>query len=75
MPSWVHKRQVYISFYNQVTHLVDEGKALDVLCLAFSKVFDSVSHSIFLEKLAIHGLGSCTLRWVKKTGWKARLRE
>ncbi|KAK4816858.1 hypothetical protein QYF61_023980 [Mycteria americana] len=54
-----------ISFYDKVTHLVDEGKAVDVIYLDFSKAFDTVSHSILLEKLAAHGLGRCTLRWVK----------
>ncbi|KAK4821423.1 hypothetical protein QYF61_019701 [Mycteria americana] len=54
-----------ISFYDQVTHRVDEGKAVDVIYLDFSKAFDTVSHSILLEKLAAHGLGGCTLRWVK----------
>ncbi|KAK4832543.1 hypothetical protein QYF61_023875 [Mycteria americana] len=52
-----------ISFYDQVTCLVDEGKAVDVIYLDFSKAFDTVSHSILLEKLAAHGLGGCTLRW------------
>ncbi|KAK4832412.1 hypothetical protein QYF61_023091 [Mycteria americana] len=54
-----------ISFYDKVTHLVDEGKAVDVVYLDFSKAFDTVSHSILLEKLAAHGLDRCTLRWVK----------
>ncbi|KAK4818426.1 hypothetical protein QYF61_012960, partial [Mycteria americana] len=54
-----------ISFYDQVTHLVDEGKAVDGIYLDFSKAFDIVSHSILLEKLMAHGLGRCTLRWVK----------
>ncbi|KAK4810780.1 hypothetical protein QYF61_008752 [Mycteria americana] len=54
-----------ISFYDKVTHLVDEGKAVDVVYLGFSKAFDTVSHSILLEKLAAHGLDGCTLRWVK----------
>ncbi|KAK4820317.1 hypothetical protein QYF61_023550 [Mycteria americana] len=31
----------------------------------FSKAFDTVSHSILLEKLAAHGLDGCTLCWVK----------
>ncbi|KAK4813811.1 hypothetical protein QYF61_026415 [Mycteria americana] len=53
-----------ISFYDKVTRLVDEGKAVDVVYLDFSKAFDTVSHSI-LEKLAAHGLDGCTLRWVK----------
>ncbi|KAK4817662.1 LOW QUALITY PROTEIN: hypothetical protein QYF61_023941 [Mycteria americana] len=54
-----------ISFYDKVTHLVDEGKAVDVGYLDFSKAFDTVSHSILLEKLAARGLDGCTLRWVK----------
>ncbi|KAK4825195.1 hypothetical protein QYF61_025123 [Mycteria americana] len=64
-----------ISFHEQVTHLVDEGKAVDVIYLDFSKAFDAVCHSILLEKLAAHGLGRCTLRWVKNwlDGWAQRV--
>jgi len=54
-----------ISFYDQVTCLVDEGKAVDVVYPDFSKAFNSVTHSILLEKLAAHGLVWCTLRWMK----------
>ena len=43
-----------------VTCLVDGGKALDVIYQELSKTFDSVSHSILLEKLAAHGLDRCT---------------
>ncbi|KAK4810812.1 hypothetical protein QYF61_008784 [Mycteria americana] len=62
------------SFYDQVTRLVDEGKAVDVIYLVFSKALDTVSHSILLEKLAFHGLGGCTLVWVKNwlDGWAQR---
>jgi len=49
-----------------VTHLVDKEKVVDVVYLDFSKVFDTVSHSIHLEKLAGHGLDKHTLHWVKK---------
>jgi len=54
-----------ISFYDQVTCLVDEGKAVDVVYLDFSKAFDTIPLSILLEKLAAHGLDGCTLRWIK----------
>ncbi|GAB0180592.1 mitochondrial enolase superfamily member 1 [Grus japonensis] len=64
-----------ISFYDKVTHLVDEGKAVDVVYLDFSKAFDTFSHSILLEKLASHGLDGHMLRWVKKCldGWAQRV--
>ncbi|KAK4817255.1 hypothetical protein QYF61_005468 [Mycteria americana] len=64
-----------ISFYDKVTRLVDEGKAVDVVYLDFSKAFDMVSHSILLEKLAAHGLDGCTLCWVKNwlDGWAQRV--
>jgi len=54
-----------ISFYDQVTCLVDEGKAVDVVYLDFCKVFDTVLHIILLDKLAARGLDRCTLCWVK----------
>ena len=44
---------------------MDEGKAVDVVDLDFSKAFDSVSHSILLGKLAARGLDRYTLFWVK----------
>jgi len=33
-------------FCDQVTHLVDEGKAVDVIYLNFSRAFDTVPHSV-----------------------------
>ena len=52
-----------ISFYHLVTRLVDEGKAVDVVYLDFCKAFDTVSHSILLQKLAARGLDRYALGW------------
>lgn len=51
--------------YDRMTHLVDEGQAMDVVYLDISKGFDIISHSILLEKLVACGLDRCTLHWVK----------
>ena len=52
--------------YNWMTSLVDEGKAVDVVYLDFSKAFHTVSHSILLQKLADRGLDRYILGWVRK---------
>ncbi|CAM4614010.1 unnamed protein product, partial [Caretta caretta] len=54
-----------IAFYDEITGSVDEGKAVDVLFLDFSKAFDTVSHSILVSKLRKYGLDECTIRGVE----------
>jgi len=44
---------------------VDEEKAVDIIYLDFSKAFDTVPHSILLEKLAARGLDGYTVHWIK----------
>ncbi|CAM4584511.1 unnamed protein product [Lepidochelys kempii] len=54
-----------IAFYDEITGSVDEGKAVDVLFLDFSKAFDTVSHSILASKLKKYELDEWTIRWIE----------
>ncbi|CAM4608678.1 unnamed protein product [Caretta caretta] len=54
-----------IAFYDEITGSVDEGKAVDVLFLDFSKAFDTISHSILASKLKKFGLDEWTIRWIE----------
>ena len=54
-----------ILFYDKVTRMVNEGKAVDVVNLDFSKAFDTVPHNMLVEELAAHILYRCMLFWVK----------
>ncbi|PKU36399.1 rna-directed dna polymerase from mobile element jockey-like [Limosa lapponica baueri] len=38
-----------IAFYDGMTGWTDEGRVVDVVCLDFSKAFDTVSHSILIR--------------------------
>ena len=40
-----------ISFYNEMTSLIDEQRQVDVVFLDFSKVFDIVLHKTVRKKL------------------------
>jgi len=45
-----------IAFYDGMTGWIDQGRAVDVVYLGFSKAFDTVSHNILLGKLRKRGL-------------------
>lgn len=49
-----------VCFCDKVTHSADKGKAVNIVCLDFGNAFDTVSHTILLEKLAVCGLDGCT---------------
>lgn len=40
-----------IMFYNKITGLVEEERAVDIVYLDFSKAFDMVSYKILKEKM------------------------
>jgi len=48
-----------------LTGWVDEGRAVDVVYLDFSKAFDTVSHNILLGKLRKCGLDEWSVRWIE----------
>ncbi|GAB0205620.1 mitochondrial enolase superfamily member 1 [Grus japonensis] len=54
-----------IAFYDGMTSWVDEGRAVDVVYLNFSKAFDTVSHNILISKLRKCGLDEWTARWTE----------
>ena len=54
-----------IAFYDGMTGWVDEGRAVDVVYLNFSKAFDTVSHNILLGKLRKCELDEWSVRWIE----------
>ncbi|KAJ7417648.1 RNA-directed DNA polymerase from mobile element jockey-like protein [Pitangus sulphuratus] len=53
-----------ISFYDKVTHVVDQEKQVDVTFLDFTKAFDIVSHRILLDKTSSTQLDKHIVWWV-----------
>ncbi|GAB0182778.1 mitochondrial enolase superfamily member 1 [Grus japonensis] len=53
-----------IAFYDKVTWLVGVWRAVDIVYLDFSKAFDTVPHSLLLEKLMRYGLDKWSMWWV-----------
>lgn len=51
-----------IAFYNEMTSFVDKGRAVDVVYLYLSKVFDTASCSTLTDKVTKYGLGKQTAR-------------
>jgi len=54
-----------IAFYDGMIGWVDEGRAVDVVYLDFSKAFDTVSHNILLGKFRKCGLDEWSVRWIE----------
>jgi len=54
-----------IAFYDGRTSWVDQGRAVDVAYLDFSKAFDTVSHNFLLGKLRKCGLDEWSVRWIE----------
>ncbi|RMC10514.1 hypothetical protein DUI87_13319 [Hirundo rustica rustica] len=52
-----------ISFDDQMTSPVDEGRGCANICLDFNKSFGTVTHGILMEKPSAYGLQRCSLGW------------
>lgn len=53
-----------IAFYAVMTIWVDEGKAVDVVYLDFSKALDTFSYNVLVMKLSKCEIGEWTARWI-----------
>ncbi len=48
-----------------ITKWLDEGSAVDMIYLDFSKAFDSVNHRLLLHKLREYGIAPIVISWVE----------
>lgn len=51
--------------YNEITPLIEEGKAKDIIFLAFSKVSNTVFYKILIKKLMKYRLEAQPVRWTE----------
>ena len=54
-----------ITFYDEMTGLVDKGRAVDIAYLNFSRAFDGAACKILADKLLLYGLDRQTVRLVE----------
>ena len=54
-----------IEFLDYISQVFDEGDAIDVVYLDFSKAFDKISHSKLLLKLQAHGITGRVKSWIE----------
>ena len=52
-----------IDVYDEMPGLVDEGRAVNVVYLDFSKGLDTVSHKILIDELMKYKLDNWIVRW------------
>lgn len=51
--------------YKEVSVLLDEGKAEDIVCLDLSEAFSAVDHLFFRKNLMRYGLNEQTVGWTE----------
>ena len=55
-----------LEVYDNVGKCLDGGKQMDMICLDFSKAFDSVNHTMLLHKLEKIGFNRKLFNWLRK---------
>ena len=54
-----------IEFFEEVTKVIDKGRAVDVVYMDFSKAFDKIPHGRLLKKLKSHEIQGGLARWTQ----------
>ncbi|KAK4829103.1 hypothetical protein QYF61_002141 [Mycteria americana] len=54
-----------INYYDEMSGPANEGKAVDIIYLDFSKIFDTVFHKILIDNVFKYGLDEQTVRWTE----------
>ena len=54
-----------IEFFEGITKKIDEGSAVDVIYMDFSKAFDKVPHGRLLHKVKSHGVQGEVSKWIQ----------
>lgn len=52
-------------YFSAVTNWADKGNVVDIICLDFSKAFDTLPHRKLIEALQNYGLNTITIMWIK----------
>ena len=55
-----------LEFFEEVTREIDEGKAVDVVYMDFSKAFDKVPHGRLVKKVQLLGINAGIARWIQQ---------
>ena len=56
-----------------MTETIDEGMAVDIVCMNLSKAFDKVPHGRLVQKVKSHGIKGERARWVQN--WLGHRRQ